>query len=100
VSGEVTRADVRVSLPRPGVYYVVISNLFSAGAPKTVNGSLDLVWSPGPSVTAPVSAVTREDYRRDLLSFGAVLVLAGILALWSIQRPPGAEPIPSEINIA
>jgi len=100
VSGEVVRADVRVSLPRPGVYYVVISNLFSAGAPKTVKGSLDLVWSPGPSVTMPVSAVSREDYRRDLLSFCAVLVLAGLLALWSIQRPPGAEPISSGNKIA
>ena len=100
VSGEVTRADVRVPLARPGVYYVVLSNLFSAGAPKTVSGSLDLVWSPGLSVTAPVSTVSREDYRRDLLSFGAVLVLAGILTVWSIQRPPGTETISSEKKIA
>lgn len=97
VSGEVNRADVRARLPRPGVYYVVISNLFSASAPKTVNGTLDLVWTPGaPSDAAPASSVSRENYRRDLVSFCAVLVLAGILALWSIQRPPVAEPVPVE----
>jgi len=98
VSGEVRRAVVRARLPRPGVYYVVISNLFSAGTSKTVNGTLDLVWTPGvPSDAAPAASVgRRENYRRDLFSFCAVLVLAGILALWSIQRPPAAEPIPVE----
>jgi hypothetical protein len=101
LSGEVASANVRAPLPRPGVYYVVISNLFSATAPKTVNGTLDLVWSPAPASAseagASASLAPRDVYRRDLLSFCAVLVLAGILALWSIQRP---EPIPSEKKIA
>ena len=106
LSGEVASANVRARLPRPGVYYVVISNLFSATAPKTVNGTLDLVWSPAPApasapeAEASASVAPRDVYRRDFLSFCAVLVLAGILALWSIQRPPATEPIPSEKKIA
>lgn len=102
LSGEVASANVRARLPRPGVYYVVISNLFSATAPKTVNGTLDLVWSPASASQAEASAsvAPRDVYRRDFLSFCAVLVLAGILALWSIQRPPTTEPIPSEKKIA
>jgi hypothetical protein len=43
-SGQVSAADVKVPLPNPGAYYVVISNTFSLLTPKIVNGDLALVW--------------------------------------------------------
>ena len=100
LSGEVVRADVRARLPGPGVYYVVASNLFSARAPKTIRGTLTLSWVPSSGIGVAPAAPSSADYRRDLLSFCAVLILAGVLALWSIQGRRSTEEIPVDEKVA
>lgn len=51
-SGHVTAADVHAVLPGPGKYHVILSNMFSAFTPKTVDGSLRMTWQPSAAVLA------------------------------------------------
>jgi hypothetical protein len=51
-SGQVTAADVRVRLSESGTYCVILSNLFSAFTPKTVEGTLKMTWMPSAAILA------------------------------------------------
>jgi len=55
-SGQVTTADVKVSIPDAGEYVVVLDNKFSTMTPKTVAGKLRLVWDDPPPPPLPQSA--------------------------------------------
>jgi hypothetical protein len=65
-SGQVTTADVKVSIPEPGDYVVLLDNKFSGMTAKTVAGKLRLVWDdpppppPPPQNSARVSASIDE----------------------------------------
>jgi hypothetical protein len=52
-SGQVTTADVKVSIPDPGEYVVVFDNKFSTMTAKTVAGKLRLVWDDPPPPPPP-----------------------------------------------
>jgi len=80
---EVGRVEIRARLPKPDVYYVVISNPQSPPGTCTVRGVLRLVRVPATNAVAGATS-SRADVQRDLFSFSCVLVLALGLALWSI----------------
>jgi len=80
---QVGRVEMRARLPKPDVYYVVVSNPQSPPGTCTVRGALRLVRVPASNAVAG-AAPSPESVRRDLFSFSCVLVLALGLALWSI----------------
>jgi len=77
------RVEMRARLPKPDVYYVVVSNPQPPPGICTVRGALRLVRVPASNAVAS-AAPSPESVRRDLFSFSCVLVLALGLALWSI----------------
>jgi hypothetical protein len=77
------RVEVRARLPRPDVYYVVVSNPQSPPGTCTVRGTLRLVRVPATNAVAGATP-SPGVMRRDLVSFSCVVVLALGLALWSI----------------
>jgi hypothetical protein len=75
-SGQVTAADVYAPVAASGTYYLLISNVFSAFTPKTVDGTLSLTWTPPPPLAAfPAGATTPGT---DVPSFLAILVLLAV----------------------
>jgi hypothetical protein len=59
-SGRVTATDLDVPLTSTGTYYVVISNAFSDTSPKTVEGSVDVTWTPPPPTKEEEAATGAE----------------------------------------
>src|SRR5262245_31348355 len=80
---QVGRVEMRARLPRPDVYYVVVSNPQAPPGTCTVRGALRLVRVPATNAVAGATP-SADAVRRDLFSFSCVLVLALGLALWSI----------------
>jgi hypothetical protein len=81
---EVGRVEMRARLPKPDVYYVVVSNSQSPPGTCKVRGTLRLVRVPATHAVAGTTPA-RDAMRRDLFSFSCVLVLGLGLALWSIH---------------
>lgn len=89
-SGRVTVADVKVALPGPGTYAVVVSNTFSGMTPKTVEGRLTLAWdSPPPPESASAAGAGSDDGDGNGLVLLGLLMLAaavaGGLIVWGIM---------------
>ena len=84
-SGQVTAADVNVSLPTSGTYYVVISNAFSTLTPKTVSGTLRLTWTPAVVAAAAATGVMGAG----VLAIVALLAIPGLIGaaiVWAIMN--------------
>jgi hypothetical protein len=81
---QVSQVEVRARLPRPDVYYLVVSNPLMPPHASTIRGSLSLFWVPASDAVASTAPVSHGSVRRDLISFGVVSLLALALALWSI----------------
>jgi len=89
----VAHIELRTRLPRPDVYYVVVSNTLSPPHASTIHGTLRLFWVPASNAVASAAGALapRDAVRRDLFSLGLVLLLAGALALWSIHEARGEK---------
>jgi len=93
-SGQVTAADINVSVADAGVYVVVLSNTFSMLTPKTVAGDIHLAWTP-PAIVANLAGADR--FMGIFVPIFAAIVLGGLVTWWAIsnskkkQGPPGAE---------
>ena len=94
------QVELHTRLPRSGTYYVVISNPARGTGARAVSGSLQILRAPTSATVASGSVSGRTDANRDLLSFGVVLALAVVLALWSIHDARGREPMEPEKRAA
>ena len=74
-SGQITASDVDVPLDGSGTYYVMLSNVFSAFTPKTVEGNLALVWTTPP----PPPPSTEEQNAQNTLIGTGIAVIVGVL---------------------
>jgi len=81
---EAGHVEMRARLPKPDVYYVVVSNPQSPPGTCTVRGTLRLVRVPATNAVVGTTP-SRDAMRRDLFSFSCVLMLGLGLALWSIH---------------
>jgi hypothetical protein len=88
-SGQVTVADIDLSISGGGTYYLVFSNLFSAMTPKTISGHVDLKWIQLPSAAEIAAAqaqakseleqAQREQRNTILVALVALLVVGAAL---------------------
>ena len=76
-SGQVTACDLNVALEGSGKYYVMLSNVFSAFTPKTVEGKIDLVWTPPP----PPAPTKDEQNAQNSLLLTGIAIIVGVLVL-------------------
>lgn len=86
-SGQVTAADVKVSIADPGDYVVLLDNKFSTMTAKTVAGKLRLVWDdPPPPPPPPQSAAGMSTGTDEKKSAGTpgYLGMAGIGLLGAV----------------
>jgi hypothetical protein len=83
----VDHVELNARLPKPDVYYVVISNPLDVPHESTIRGTLRLSWL---SMTNAVASATPPSgsnaVQHDMISFGLVLLLAVALATWSIHE--------------
>jgi hypothetical protein len=78
-SGQVTVAEVSARLSEPGVYIVLLNNGFSSLTPKTVEGTLRLVWDDPPPLTQASSAAADKGGRAQPPFQVLVIALCGVL---------------------
>jgi len=83
---QVAKVELRARLPRPEVYYVVVSNPLPPPHASTIHGRLRLFWVPTTTAVVSTAPAPHAEIRRDLVSFGVVLLLAFALAMWSIYE--------------
>jgi hypothetical protein len=93
---QVAHVDLRTLLPRPDVYYVVVSNPPSALHASAIRGTLELRWAPATNTLASAAPASGNPVRRNLISLAAVMLLASALALWSIYEGRKAEAVAVE----
>jgi hypothetical protein len=100
VARQVAQVELRTRLPRADVYYVVVSNPLPATHPSTIRGTIRLMWTPATHAVASAAPASSAATRRDLVSFGLVVLLAGALALWSIHEGRDARTLGAEKRAA
>src|SRR5262249_48607848 len=83
---QVDHVELNARLPKPDVYYVFVSNPQAVPNANTIRGTLSLRTAAASNAVASTASAPSHAVRRDLISFGVVLILAFALATWSIYE--------------